>query len=86
MSITFPLGEKFFVDSVRYYSNQVSDSKLKDDVRGCCGQEGFYRREHERYNESLCASRGYDLVYMEGRLEKILLELRNGFRQSTNWR
>ena len=70
MSITFPLGEKFFIDSVRHYSDRVDDPKLKEDVSGFCAQEGFHRREHERYNRALCEARGYDLVYLEKRLEK----------------
>lgn len=70
MSITFPLGEKFFIDSVRHFSDQIVDPKLNEEIRGFCGQEGFHRREHQRYNETLCRQRGYDLVYLEGRLEK----------------
>ena len=70
MSITFPLGEKFFIDSVRHYADQISDPKLKADIRGFCGQEGFHRREHQRYNHTLCKHRGYDLQVMEGRLER----------------
>ena len=70
MSITFPLGEKFFIDSVRHFSDQIDDPKLNEDIRGFCGQEGFHRREHQRYNETLCEQRGYDLAKMEGRLEK----------------
>lgn len=70
MSITFPLGEKFFIDSVRHFSDQIDDPKLNEEIRGFCGQEGFHRREHQRYNESLCQQRGYDLSYLEGRLEK----------------
>jgi predicted metal-dependent hydrolase len=69
MSITFPLGEKFFIDSVRHYSDSIDDTKLQEDIRGFCGQEGFHRREHQRYNETLCKARGYDLELMEGRLE-----------------
>jgi predicted metal-dependent hydrolase len=70
MSMTFPLGEKFFIDSVRHFSDQIEDPKLLEDVRGFCGQEGFHRREHQRYNETLCAQRGYDLAYLDGRMEK----------------
>ncbi|MDG2047056.1 MAG: metal-dependent hydrolase [Halioglobus sp.] len=70
MSITFPLGEKFFIDSVRYYTDQINDPKLKEDIRGFCGQEGFHRREHQRYNQALCEERGYDLHVIEGRLER----------------
>ena len=70
MSITFPLGEKFFIDSVRHYANRVEDPKLEAEISGFCAQEGFHRREHQRYNETLCRLRGYDLDYLEGRLEK----------------
>jgi len=70
MSITFPLGEKFFIDSVRHFAGQISDPKLMEDIRGFCGQEGFHRREHQRYNEALCRLRGYDLQLMEDRLER----------------
>ncbi len=70
MSITFPLGEKFFIDSVRHYAGQTEDPKLQAESRGFCGQEGFHRREHYRYNQTLCRLRGYDFEYLEGRLEK----------------
>jgi predicted metal-dependent hydrolase len=69
MSITFPLGEKFFIDSVRVYVDRIEDPKLQEEIQGFCGQEGFHRREHDRYNHELCQRRGYDLEYMEGRLD-----------------
>jgi predicted metal-dependent hydrolase len=69
MSITFPLGEKFFIDSVRTYADRIEDPKLQEEIQGFCGQEGYHRREHDRYNRELCKRRGYDLEYMEGRLE-----------------
>jgi predicted metal-dependent hydrolase len=69
MSITFPLGEKFFIDSVRHYADRIDDPKLREEIRGFFGQEGFHRREHDRYNRALCRLRGYDLDYLEGRLE-----------------
>lgn len=70
MSVTFPLGEKFFIDSVRHFANEIDDPKLLEEIRGFCGQEGFHRREHERYNEALSAARGYDLARIERRFEK----------------
>lgn len=69
MSITFPQGEKFFIDSVRYFIDRIEDPKLLADIRGFCGQEGFHRREHQRYNEALCTQRGYDLNLLERRLQ-----------------
>lgn len=70
MSMTFPLGEKFFIDSVRHFADEIDDPKLEAEIRGFCGQEGFHRREHERYNRALCGLRGYDYAYLEGRLAK----------------
>lgn len=72
MSISFPVGEKFFIDSVRHYADRITDPALKEDIRGFCGQEGFHRREHQMYNETLCASRGYDLDKLEGALTRRL--------------
>jgi len=72
MSVTFPLGEKFFIDSVRAFADRITDPKLVEDIRGFCGQEGFHRREHDRYNQALCELRAYDLEYLEGRLAKKL--------------
>ncbi len=60
----------FFIDSVRHFADRIDDPKLNADIRGFCGQEGFHRREHQRYNETLCTQRGYDLGLMEGRLQK----------------
>lgn len=76
MSITFPLGEKFFIDSVRHYAGRIEDPKLQAEIRGFCGQEGFHRREHDRYNQTLCRLRGYDLAYLEGRLENNIARAR----------
>ena len=53
MSITFPLGEKFFIDSVRYYADQIEDPKLQAEIRNFCGQEGFHRWEQQH---DVCAS------------------------------
>ncbi|MFT4825471.1 MAG: putative metal-dependent hydrolase [Halioglobus sp.] len=72
MSITFPAGEKFFIDSVRHFSNDITDPVLKEHIRGFCGQEGFHRREHQRYNEALCSARGYDLEKLEAKMTKRL--------------
>ena len=68
MSIAFPVGEKFFIDAVRHYADRIADPALRADIQGFCGQEGFHRREHQRYNETLCAARGYDLDALEGPL------------------
>ena len=59
LSLTFPVGEKYFIDSVRAFDGDLEDSKLIQDVRGFIGQEAVHRREHRAYNEILCEERGY---------------------------
>jgi uncharacterized protein len=74
MSITFPLGEQSFIDSVRHYAVKITDPKLQREIRHFCGQEGIHRREHELYNETLCKERNYSLDYLEGRIARKIKE------------
>jgi predicted metal-dependent hydrolase len=84
MSISFPVGEKFFIDSVRHYADQVTDPVLREHIKGFCGQEGFHRREHQRYNETLCEARGYDLEHLEDTLTRRLRWAQKNFPPLSN--
>ncbi len=53
LSLTFPEGERFFVESVRAFADQIDDPQLKADVRGFAGQEAIHSREHVVYNQHL---------------------------------
>ena len=53
LSIFFPDGERFFIDSVRHYRDRIHDPELKESVRGFIGQEAMHGREHEEYNDAL---------------------------------
>lgn len=64
LSVFFPLGERFFVESVRKNRRAVEDPKLEREVRDFCGQEGMHGREHDGYNKML-AERGYPVEKME---------------------
>lgn len=66
MSMSFPSGEKNFIDSIRHYEDQIKDPKLLNEIRGFYQQEGIHSREHRRYNKILCEQRGYDHDTMEG--------------------
>ncbi len=46
----FPPGERFFVESVRHFRDQITDPELKAQVSGFIGQEALHGREHERLN------------------------------------
>lgn len=65
LSMLFPLGEKFFIDSVRAFRDQVDDPTLLEQITAFQGQEAVHRRQHQRYNETLCAARGYDIEAIE---------------------
>ncbi len=71
LSIFFPVGERFFVKSVRSFEGRVHDPALKEAVRAFCGQEGIHGREHVRYNEMLEAQ-GFPAHVMEKRVERLL--------------
>lgn len=66
MSMSFPSGEKGFIDSIRHYEDQITNPKLLNEIRGFYQQEGIHSREHRRYNKILCEQRGYDHDAMEG--------------------
>lgn len=59
LSGIFPPGERFFVESVRRFRDQIEDETLKAQISGFIGQEAIHGREHERLNELLKA-RGID--------------------------
>lgn len=65
MSLLFPLGEKFFIDSVAHFEDQVDDPRLLAEIAGFRAQEATHRVQHQRYNEMLCNLRGYDLARFE---------------------
>jgi len=71
LSIFFPVGERFFVRSVRAYERRVKDETLRAEVRVFCGQEGIHGREHVRYNEML-AAHGYPARAMEDSVTRLL--------------
>ena len=39
MSLLFPLGEKFFIDSVRHYRNEIDDPRLVDEITSFQGRK-----------------------------------------------
>jgi predicted metal-dependent hydrolase len=54
LSLMFPDGERFFIDSVRAFRSEVADdASLNAAVGGFIGQEAMHSREHLLYNERL---------------------------------
>jgi len=53
LSITFPVGERFFIDSVAHYRKRITDPKLRAEVNAFVAQEALHTREHIAYNVAL---------------------------------
>jgi len=71
LSVFFPVGERFFIASVRNYRNRVTDPGLKQAVIAFIGQEAMHGREHERYNRLLQDS-GMPVQDMEQLVVRVL--------------
>jgi uncharacterized protein len=55
LSLLFPEGERFFVDSVKQQRHRVTDPVLRAEVAGFIGQEAMHGKEHRAFNEVLAA-------------------------------
>lgn len=53
MSLVIPVGERFFIDAVRHYRNQLEDPELKKAATAFIGQEAMHGREHDEYNDRM---------------------------------
>lgn len=53
LSVLFPEGEKFFVESVRNVRKQINDKNLQKNISGFIGQEAMHSLEHENFNNFL---------------------------------
>lgn len=67
LSATFPVGERFFVETVRHYRDRITDPQLKKEVSAFIGQEAMHAKEHESYNDYADAH-GFDLKGIEAEL------------------
>ena len=70
LSATFPVGEAFFVESVRAFRDGAPP-KLAEEIKGFTTQEAIHSREHDAFNKR-AADAGYDLSKLEAQVEKRL--------------
>jgi predicted metal-dependent hydrolase len=72
LSLLFPEGEKFFVDSVKKQRAKIEDPALLADIQAFIGQEAMHGKEHRAFND-LMIEHGYDEApIIDGRLRKFL--------------
>lgn len=55
LSLTFPEGERFFIESVRLYRDQISDPTLQAKVKDFIRQEAQHGIAHDRMNQQMIA-------------------------------
>ena len=67
LSATFPVGEAFFVESVRAF-REGAPPKLAEEIQGFTTQEAIHSREHDAFNKRAARS-GYDLSKLEQQVE-----------------
>lgn len=73
-SATFPDGERFFMDAVRTFRDNVSPG-LREQIKGFLAQEAIHSREHVTFNR-LVSEHGYDIAEIEVRNKEELDEAR----------
>jgi predicted metal-dependent hydrolase len=74
LSLTFPEGERLFIDSVRRFRDQLSGD-LVQDVRAFIAQEAIHSREHAALNSRLDDSH-YPVEWIENSVRRRLAFLR----------
>ena len=52
LSSTFPIGEQFFVHSVRNVRDKVTDEKLQAEIAAFIGQEAMHSKAHAEFNDA----------------------------------
>jgi uncharacterized protein len=75
LSLTFPLGEAFFIKSVRHFRNAVP-AQLKSQIDAFIMQEAAHSREHASFND-LARNSGYDTSTIESQLAVRLAETKD---------
>ena len=70
LSSTFPIGEAYFVESVRKF-REGAPPKLAEEIKAFTTQEAIHSREHDAFNKR-AETAGYDLSKLEQRVAERL--------------
>jgi len=70
LSSTFPIGEAYFVESVRRF-REGAPPKLAEEIKAFTTQEAIHSREHDAFNKR-AETAGYDLSKLEQRVSERL--------------
>jgi len=75
MSLLFPEGERFFVDAVRQFRDEVDDPDRQKEISGFIGQEAMHSLEHGSFNDFL-ERHGYPANQLQEALKRDLQYVR----------
>jgi predicted metal-dependent hydrolase len=75
MSLTFPLGEAFFIESVRHFRDAVPPAQQAQ-IDAFIKQEAAHSREHSHFNRQVHDA-GYEVSVIESELAKRLAKTKN---------
>jgi predicted metal-dependent hydrolase len=78
LSSTFPVGERFFVRSVRHYLDDIDSDSLKQKVNNFVSQEGRHSIEHDAHIK-LLLEQGYQGIRQFERVDKTILDFLNRY-------
>lgn len=70
LSITFPKGEAFFIESVKAFRDGV-DEKLAAEIKAFTVQEVVHSREHVAFNKRVF-DHGYDVTRLDARVDETM--------------
>ncbi|PKP90168.1 MAG: hypothetical protein CVT77_15805 [Alphaproteobacteria bacterium HGW-Alphaproteobacteria-16] len=70
LSVTFPKGEAFFIESVKAFRDGV-DPKLAREIKAFTIQEVVHSREHVAFNRRVL-DHGYDISRLDARVDEVL--------------
>ena len=77
LSLLFPEGEKFFVESVKQHKHLITDPELSREVAGFIGQEAMHGREHRAFNDLLVSHGFAEAPRIDAKLRWFLRRVRH---------
>lgn len=77
VSIFFPEGERFLIDTMREAKGHITDPDLLQEINLFIGQEAHHRKAHREFNNSQLPRFGIDIDGLEGNLKQKLDERRS---------
>lgn len=61
-SMSFPVGEKYFIDTVYEAMPLIEDAQLNADIRGFIGQESVHSQLHRQFNAILATQGRHNVI------------------------